>query len=633
MQKRKCINRMSLFLLCVFAYVLSYNLFTQANEIRQEETSLSMKKFISVGSIYPKDNQIESFTATVYNVSEISGKTDKIRSNQLSDRQVTGNIVGIVYDEDRMCFIAHADIQLIELNISIETDDMGRFAFTNVPEGFYTFSIMQEGYETAIYTHMPVSTIYGDNLYSFYLSQTRSIQNNYLMDATNLHINDNDSNNTQADNIATERPVASQFRIGANYATLTNFTINYNGVIYGLDYQEYLYHVVANEAKPATDTLFYSDMTQQQILEVFKAQAVVSRGAVNYYARTGTGNHADYTMCSTECCQRYVPYYTNSMAVQAVDETENTIPVGITNINGVQQYSYFYSSYFSLCTGYTRTPAQAWPGSVNSPYLQSVTCSCPSSNATIYAGKLPHRVGMCQAGARDMAKSGYSYQAIISHYYSGAISCVALNDNTRAIKIGESINAYGSSAIFYFYAPATADYTFKMKNSDFSSADEFCFEIYSGDTLKGSRTQQNALSYTIHLTAGVYEIWADCDSSEFILSVGHNLYAPAAVNYDGTGYYNYIYDCAGKTFQYKAPSTGSYTISTVAMPSYNGYADVDTKLEILSATGSVLYTNDNYGASLYSQITCQLSAGTTYYFRMTQKDGENISCYLKVYKN
>lgn len=75
-------------------------------------------------------------------------------------------------------------------------------------------------------------------------------------------------------------------------------------------------------------------------------------------------------------------------------------------------------AYHAASPGVTKNCEDVWGGKPV-PYLVSVDSHWDNSSPE-YGGKgYGHGVGMSQYGANEMAKEGYSYKEILTHYYSG----------------------------------------------------------------------------------------------------------------------------------------------------------------------------------------------------------------------
>jgi len=164
-----------------------------------------------------------------------------------------------------------------------------------------------------------------------------------------------------------------------------------DGTIVTMTMDEYLKGVVPHEMSPSWP------------LEALKAQAVAARS----YAATNQKHAAEgYDVCTTTHCQYWAPTHYDTTDV-AVDATHGQA--------ALYDGSIIYAFYHGHCDGHTRRYREVWGGgSVDIPYLQSVECPCG------YDQLWGHGVGMCQEGARAMARDqGSDYVEILQHYYAG----------------------------------------------------------------------------------------------------------------------------------------------------------------------------------------------------------------------
>ncbi len=164
-----------------------------------------------------------------------------------------------------------------------------------------------------------------------------------------------------------------------------------DGTIVTMTMDEYLKGVVPHEMSPSWP------------LEALKAQAVAARS----YAATNRKHAAEgYDVCTTTHCQYWAPTHYDTTDV-AVDATHGQA--------ALYDGSIIYAFYHGHCDGRTRSYREVWgDGSVDIPYLQSVECPCG------YEQLWGHGVGMCQEGARAMARDqGSDYVEILQHYYAG----------------------------------------------------------------------------------------------------------------------------------------------------------------------------------------------------------------------
>jgi len=209
-----------------------------------------------------------------------------------------------------------------------------------------------------------------------------------------------------------------------------------------LDLETAVKSVIAAESAPGTP------------LEALKAHAISARS----YFVAGRGRHRNFDFCDTTHCQflRDAPAAGSRVAVAAVATRGLVL---------VYQSRGFAPMYTRSCSGRTRTPAQVGLPGAAYPYF-SVDCeycrrhpfrwtsfipvhqaeSLRASNETsrltvdhrLGWSAVPsndfsftkdgdrilltgvgngHGVGLCQAGARAMAKSGANFRDILEHYY------------------------------------------------------------------------------------------------------------------------------------------------------------------------------------------------------------------------
>lgn len=150
------------------------------------------------------------------------------------------------------------------------------------------------------------------------------------------------------------------------------------------------------------------EMPAKWNLDALMAQAVTARSYA-YRAMTKGPRH------STEGADVCTPLNHVNVHCQAYSlEPHRKAKAAVWATNG-QIITYngevckaFYSA---RCGGHTLTcGVDIWKQKL--PYLVGVECPC-------HAEKWGHGVGMCQYGAQQMAKSGYSYDEILRHYYRG----------------------------------------------------------------------------------------------------------------------------------------------------------------------------------------------------------------------
>ena len=209
-----------------------------------------------------------------------------------------------------------------------------------------------------------------------------------------------------------------------------------------LDREAAVASIVAAEADPDTPA------------EALKAQAIATRS----YLVAGRGRHRDFDFCDTTHCQFFrEPPAPDSSVAMAVAATRGMVLAYNSQV--------FPAMYTRSCSGKTHTPAQVGLTTAAYPYY-SVECahcrahpqrwtSRVSAEAASFlknsdeASRLQidrllgwsavpsndfvtrkegdeilltgagngHGIGLCQAGAKAMAREGANFQAILKHYY------------------------------------------------------------------------------------------------------------------------------------------------------------------------------------------------------------------------
>lgn len=133
--------------------------------------------------------------------------------------------------------------------------------------------------------------------------------------------------------------------------------------------------------------------------EAVKAQAVASRSYAQYAIEHPKFPNAD--ICTTTLCQHYDPKKIHERADQAIRETRDLV---------VLHQGQTANTVFSAnCGGHTKNNEDEWIGRPEA-YLRGV--SCP-----VKGDRLGHGVGLCQYGARSLAKEGKSFEDILNYYY------------------------------------------------------------------------------------------------------------------------------------------------------------------------------------------------------------------------
>lgn len=168
-----------------------------------------------------------------------------------------------------------------------------------------------------------------------------------------------------------------------------------DGSVEIMDLNEYVKGVIAAE------------MGSGWPIEALKAQAVAAR---TFAVNNTHHDHSYVDVCTDHnCCQAWKGPPYEATLVDAVTSTYNEV----ITYNGTIIRE---ALYFSHCSGHTRN-SEDYGGWDYVPYLRGVSCGCADEYGwTDYGG---HGVGMCQYGAKVMAKQGFSYVDILGHYYGG----------------------------------------------------------------------------------------------------------------------------------------------------------------------------------------------------------------------
>lgn len=151
-----------------------------------------------------------------------------------------------------------------------------------------------------------------------------------------------------------------------------------------------------------------SEMPSSFHIEALKAQAVAARTYAVSKVKSGVNPnvHPLAPLCDTTHCQVY--------------SSDKNIPDKIKKaVNETASQLLYYNDelienalYHASSGGHTENSEDVFVSAV--PYLKSV--ESPYEKTSSRNG---HGVGMSQHGANGMAKAGYSYKEILSHYYSG----------------------------------------------------------------------------------------------------------------------------------------------------------------------------------------------------------------------
>ena len=568
------------------------------------------QEFILPVSSKDAQNNFENFA---------SAKVDFSASKSRNDVKVA-TIVGQVYDADGNSAISNALVRIESVGIEIRTDHNGAFEIANVPEGHYDVEVVVDGYNSSHFDNMPAFSVSGAEFYYLPISKDQEMQFDYAADL-------NGTNDDRGHEVA----VANDSRAtSATIYTLKSYTVNYNGNVYsfGNNINNYLYCVVPNE-------MVVTGLTDAQAIEAYKAQAVASRGYADAKVRQGIGHMSSgYSLCAGTHCQAFVPYYTNANAITAVDAVTNQV----LTYNGYRSITEYHGKCQGTVTNYPQ------PGSTSISDVR--TCNAHSA-AT--GDEVAHNRGMCQTGAKLMAKNNKTYQEILSFYYASCELITANPISYNGINPGETIrfSTTGTSIEFLTYAPVSGSYTISVGQAG-STAYSTKIEVHnvsrssSHDVTVGTLVQSSTTgSLTTSLVAKKESrIKVTCTSASSMtgmLKVKCNAANHAAgLGIDSQGKYDYfVVGVVEKVFKFTPTTSGTYTIQT----NKPGTTSVDTYLELRNSSFSLLAQDDDSGDSLYSSISYSLTKGTTYYIVVTSYshhanaiNGNNMQCGLRISK-
>ena len=212
--------------------------------------------------------------------------------------------------------------------------------------------------------------------------------------------------------------------------------------------------VIEMDLETAVGSVVAAEMTEDTPLEALKAQAVATRS----YFVAGGGRHRHFDFCDLTHCQFLRgPAPVDSPAAKAAEQTRGMI----LSYDGKTVAAMFTRS----CAGHTRTPKEIGLSEGAYPYFSVICDFCyshpvkwtrkvssedstvlrsgevgrlnvgrrlgwgvvPSNNFTAHEepkGKVVleglgqgHGIGLCQRGARAMAKNGATFREILEHYF------------------------------------------------------------------------------------------------------------------------------------------------------------------------------------------------------------------------
>jgi len=156
--------------------------------------------------------------------------------------------------------------------------------------------------------------------------------------------------------------------------------------------------IVKMELENAVASIVAAESPPDAPLEARKAQAVVARS----FLIAARGRHHGFDFCDTTHCQflREAPP-SGSVSARAGTETRGLIVA--------YQGLAIPALYSANCGGKTRTLEQAGWSAEAYPYF---AVDCPVRGEV--AG---HRIGMCQEGAAQMARTGKTFREILALYF------------------------------------------------------------------------------------------------------------------------------------------------------------------------------------------------------------------------
>jgi len=156
--------------------------------------------------------------------------------------------------------------------------------------------------------------------------------------------------------------------------------------------------VVEMDLETAVASIVAAELPASTPLDAMKAQAV----AVRSFLAAAHHRHDGFEFCDTTHCQflRETPRG-GSNAARAAETTRGLALVFQGNI--------LAALYSANCGGHTRTLAEARWTEEDYPYFG---VACPRGGPV--AG---HQIGLCQAGAAEMAQHGVGFREILAHFY------------------------------------------------------------------------------------------------------------------------------------------------------------------------------------------------------------------------
>lgn len=299
--------------------------------------------------------------------------------------------------------------------MEIQTDSDGRFQITNMPSATYDWTIAADGYMKGDYLNYSVDSEGGAVIFTFYIQPDKET----FVDREEIFNHEHDADEHSLNAEVNSNSLLTQATTNAMSSTpslRSYINVYYNGQVRGIDRQQYLYTVVSSELY---DVSWYTarGLTSSQVSNLYIAQAITSNTFVEYTISVYS-NHSNYDVCSTSDCQVYDPTKVTQAAINAVSSIFEYInaswyvPLILYRSSG-SSYDYVYGAFGSSCNGQgTRTHS-------SQPALQAKSCT------DLATGSGGNRYGLCQMGAAQKAKSGYSATSIVNYYFTNCsiISC------------------------------------------------------------------------------------------------------------------------------------------------------------------------------------------------------------------
>lgn len=333
-----------------------------------------------------------------------------------SSADTTSTVVGIVLDQTNESALSGATVSIVGNNeLTVTTDLNGRFTIHSVPDGIYDWKIQKDGYYEATYKNYDVCAIAGTTIFTFYISDEAE----YVQDRSELRNDDY----IQQENIQSEpTDVVAQTASFTSPPALSAFTVKMpNGVVRSMYRSDYLAGVVASEALGEWVCQYTYGLTETQIRQLYKSQAVAANTLLEWNAVSGWEPHSDATVCTTAHCQHYDATKITTLVINAVNDAFMTASGQSYCLLQLYKptstsYNYIYGAYFQRCNGSTLTYS-------GQPALVSVSCT----NIDNKYSTSGNGYGMCQYGAPYQAKNGKSSSQILKYYYTNTDSIYCVN--------------------------------------------------------------------------------------------------------------------------------------------------------------------------------------------------------------